>query len=229
MNVINGKESEEFWKHISSKNMLPNKMKNNKIDEFSQWYQRIINRIVDMGNNWETNFGIKHCCQPGCNACCVHPIEVYKIEVLIIIDYLKKNKLEYLLDNVNSIVEEIISKLPNSPLDTNNKENIRKYKMDYIHLSIPCVFLKDGKCAIYPVRPINCAIYYSYGSPEKCMKDGEISELNYLLPLEPWSFKQMYNFTLLNRNKFKDISSLFKIGTLPMMIKECMQENSNNI
>ena len=32
----------------------------------------------------------------------------------------------------------------------------------------PCLFLKDGACSIYPVRPLNCRVYASLSPPSKC-------------------------------------------------------------
>jgi Fe-S-cluster containining protein len=41
----------------------------------------------------------------------------------------------------------------------------------YHSLGITCPFLDKTRCAIYPVRPVCCAAYFSVSSPELCRAD----------------------------------------------------------
>lgn len=71
-----------------------------------------------------------------CNNCCSEDVNANYIEFLNIYDYLKKNNLydEY-------------------------RENILKYYFTRLYKNSHCPFLKNGKCGIYPVRPLSCRLF----------------------------------------------------------------------
>lgn len=71
-----------------------------------------------------------------CNNCCSEDVNANYIEFLNIYDYLKKNELykEY-------------------------KESILKYYFTRLYQNSHCPFLQNGKCGIYPVRPLSCRIF----------------------------------------------------------------------
>jgi Fe-S-cluster containining protein len=41
----------------------------------------------------------------------------------------------------------------------------------YHAFAIPCPFLDGSQCAIYPVRPVCCAAYFSVSPPDYCRSD----------------------------------------------------------
>lgn len=71
-----------------------------------------------------------------CNSCCSEDVNANYLEFLNIYNYLKKNDLykEY-------------------------REKILKYYFTRLYKNSHCPFMKNGKCAIYPVRPLSCRMF----------------------------------------------------------------------
>lgn len=227
MNILTSKESQDYWKKVINYDMQPPKVKKNPTTELCDWYERVINRIHDYGTEWEEQMNVKSACHSGCNACCSMIIEVFKFEAFVIIEYIKKTNQEYLFDRIETIYDRMNSIIAESPLGTGREEEITKFKSDYLKNKIPCVFIVDGKCSIYPVRPINCATYHSYGIAEECLLDDEINNPNsdaFIIdwPLEKWSARQFGYFFSLNSKKYQNLTVLEESGVLPLVIKECL-------
>lgn len=224
---LTNSESQNYWKKVTEMNMEIPKINNNPSLEFYNWYERIINRINYYGTEWEKQMNVKCGCHVGCKACCSMIIEIYKLEAFVIIEYIKRTNQEYLFKRVEDVCSEIKDIVTTSPLGNNNHDEIEKFKLEYLKKKIPCIFLVDGKCSIYPVRPINCATYHSYGKSEECLKDDKVNneESDAFVvdwPLEPWSSKQFLNFFRVNNKKYKSFTEVIKCGVLPLLIKECL-------
>lgn len=219
--------SKSFWSN-SQQNLIVPTVEKGSIDEFTRFYKKILNEIQIKGVQWEKRIGLEHSCKKGCAKCCIQSIEIFTIEALTILDYLEKINKLYLLENISTINMRIKSEIPAKLLNSGKSSLYTKYQMEYMKLAILCPFVESGKCAIYPVRPINCAIYHSYGSAKDCMKNNSLiyGDTNYIIynwPLEPWSTRILTNFFLINNSKFDNIQRLMRNGSLTMIIEECMK------
>lgn len=98
-------------------------------------------------------------CHKGCSFCCKNDIEVTVQEVRML--------LKYAQDNNVIIDREYINYL--TTLMTADPDRLKLQ---------PCLFLKDGLCSIYPVRPVICRSYYVVSpaldcDPSKGLKEVE--------------------------------------------------------
>jgi Fe-S-cluster containining protein len=115
-------------------------------------------------------------CHKGCAYCCSQYISVSLAHGLVIADYLYSHvKLLELFPKCykkwqgalgeNSVLAELEKY-------TNFSYEVRRTPQElldrYATLEIPCPFLVDNACAIYPVRPICCASHISISPPEFC-------------------------------------------------------------
>lgn len=88
-------------------------------------------------------------CSKGCHFCCRQNVHVYKAEVAVIGEYCR----------------EIGIEIPKSYL----KEQMRYGWRELAKTEVGwCVFLKNGECSIYPVRPIACRNYFVISDPKLC-------------------------------------------------------------
>lgn len=88
-------------------------------------------------------------CKKGCNFCCHQNVDASIDEAALIVDYCQENGI------------------------TIDKHALRR-RLSIPFLEVPlsqfsaCVFLKDGQCSIYPVRPLNCRTYFAQFDPLMC-------------------------------------------------------------
>lgn len=88
-------------------------------------------------------------CSKGCHFCCRQNVHVYNAEAAVIAEYCRERGIE-------------ISK-------SYLKEQIRYSWKELAKTEVGwCVFLKNGECSIYPVRPISCRNYFVISNPKMC-------------------------------------------------------------
>lgn len=89
-------------------------------------------------------------CRKGCNHCCYMAVAVSSFEADMIGRYLGRNK------------EEAAA----VPLDKYANPNARNKSVEDF-TGVPCTLLgTDGKCTVYPVRPIACRTHHNLGPDE---------------------------------------------------------------
>ena len=88
-------------------------------------------------------------CQSGCDCCCYLNVPVSKPESQLIAYHLRRS----LTDLERRTLAERIGKIAQR-LETVNPS-------DRLSQKIPCVFLKNGQCLVYPVRPAACRDHHS--------------------------------------------------------------------
>lgn len=88
-------------------------------------------------------------CSKGCHFCCRQNVHVYKGEAAVIAEYCREHGIE----------------IPKSYLAQQMKYGWRELAQTEVGW---CVFLKNGECSIYPVRPIACRNYFVVSNPKLC-------------------------------------------------------------
>jgi Fe-S-cluster containining protein len=101
---------------------------------------------------------MKATCTVGCNNCCMLLATASLPEGILIAEELLKKP------DWQSLVPKLVSAAKEFCFDGVN------YKT-YLDKKIQCVFLKEGRCSIYPVRPSVCRYYYSVQDPKHCDPD----------------------------------------------------------
>jgi Fe-S-cluster containining protein len=125
-------------------------------------------------------------CRPGCVYCCYHYITGTLDEVEAVVYYLYQNEaaLNYFLGtyrnwkvqiDANQSLLKDISQSYNTWV--HDRESVEKQEQfhalanQYLGLNIPCPFLRESACLIYPVRPWVCAGWVAVTPPDWCRPD----------------------------------------------------------
>jgi Fe-S-cluster containining protein len=125
-------------------------------------------------------------CQPGCVYCCYHYVTATLDETEAIVYYLYQNE-KYLnnfltayrrwkakIDENTTLMTDILRAYNTSITDHSSaekQESFRSLANQYLSLDIPCPFLNDGACSIYPVRPWVCACFVAVTPIDWCRPD----------------------------------------------------------
>ena len=174
---VNHNDIKEFLLKSSGREIRINP--NNEIPKspnplkLSKWYEEELKWINKQIDELEEEFGMCNICKEGCNHCCKLAVPVSHAELLII----QKETSKFSAD----IKDELLTKTVNicKLLDANElSSNIHPsrhhsnegIKASYYELNITCPLLNDeGRCMIYPVRPVSCCTYRAYNSYNDCI------------------------------------------------------------
>ncbi len=124
--------------------------------------------------------GLSISCRKGCSDCCCHWVDdVYSFEAEIVahhiytvmpekvplfLEALKEDAAH--LEHLQGVVAEKLPDEEGVPCDLDERELL--LSCFYI-LGRPCVLVdSEGKCSVYPLRPLTCRIFVSFGDPGKC-------------------------------------------------------------
>jgi Fe-S-cluster containining protein len=137
-------------------------------------YDRFIDHVVS-AEEWEIT------CGKGCSACCRHELArgVTALEAISIYHFVRPWKdIDQIYENsgqnficFQKVLLEIIRQ-DNRPLAPNDARIVEAH-LQYNRLRRPCAFLDlhEGKCRIYPVRPIVCRHFFSLSTADWCDPD----------------------------------------------------------
>lgn len=101
-------------------------------------------------------------CHKGCDGCCYMPVAVTEFEA----DYIKQHITQNWTPKQKSDLHSKIQKI--------KQEHKEIFEFDYIisknnkSTFLPCLFLENGCCSIYPYRPAICRTYMSFSPSEIC-------------------------------------------------------------
>ncbi len=97
-----------------------------------------------------TKSTLKVACKDNCWYCCFYKVEARPIEIFVIVDFIKRNQsifsLEALIETAKQNIKEV--------------EGL-SYK-EHLKINQKCLFLKNGLCSIYPVRPSKCRDFHAH-------------------------------------------------------------------
>ncbi|HPR31524.1 MAG TPA: hypothetical protein PLK12_05500 [Prolixibacteraceae bacterium] len=110
-------------------------------------------------------------CRKGCSWCCYQLIELLNWEAPILIDYLKKNKHRPIFAEVRNNLSEWFRFCHHtcaSQSELTLDEAFQHLPAEQARKRIPCPFLVDRCCVVYPVRPLSCRLHISRISSRIC-------------------------------------------------------------
>ena len=100
--------------------------------------------VVDLGvKKAAERDGRASACHAGCAQCCMQPIPVTPLEVLALHSYAR-----------HRLPQESLAALVTT---------LSAFEGHKEQMSLPCPFLVDGGCLVYPVRPVACRQYMVFG------------------------------------------------------------------
>jgi Fe-S-cluster containining protein len=112
----------------------------------------------------------KKACSAGCAYCCHQNIPVHAAEEFTITAYVDEkfslNEKLGLSARLREWFQFMNSHTPDVPVLS--ESDIHVFNEQLITHRVPCPFLLDAKCCIYPVRPITCRTFYVADKPEDC-------------------------------------------------------------
>lgn len=112
---------------------------------------------IQAGDNSEMRKYVS--CKKGCSFCCHINVDIYDDEAEVILNYCKKNNIAIDVDYLKKQAEF---------------KDLRSHARNELSA---CVFLKNGLCSIYPVRPIACRKFAVISPPAKCEAAHNTSEV----------------------------------------------------
>lgn len=136
----------------------------------------ICDMLSDRGSAIAVSFGQAVSCRKGCGVCCRQMVPLSPPEAAIIADVVdrlpsaRKKRVTasfaHALEKLEAAgIKEAISDVYSAGAD---KKAILESNRSYFELSIPCPFLIDGTCGIYPHRPSRCREYSVLSPSEFC-------------------------------------------------------------
>jgi len=118
-------------------------------------------------------------CKQGCNHCCYQAVPITLVEAEAFAEWIRTLPEDQQLE-LSRRFRETILRLSAAGLTENLTHLVRhspdeaasKLALDYLYQRIPCPFLEDGACSIYPIRPFACREYLVTSEPEHCFDPG---------------------------------------------------------
>ena len=130
--------------------------------------QEFTGAVVQMAEQVAERQGQSVSCCAGCDACCsqlvpVAPVEAFHLERVI--DAMPAPRQSAIrkrfAEAVERLQEEGMLKRLEDALVADTVEDVERQQIvdDYIGMGLPCPFLEEGNCSIYPDRPLICREY----------------------------------------------------------------------
>lgn len=113
-------------------------------------FRQIHQKVDELISGLPGNRKVRIRCKKGCSFCCHYNVEIYRGEAMLIAEYCAQK-------GISIDKEYLLQQLRSKPLDLPLRRS---------HSA--CVFLKDGECSIYEVRPIACRNYFVINDPKYC-------------------------------------------------------------
>ncbi len=116
-------------------------------------------------------------CVAGCSACCFNIPAVRAGEAVTIARWLARPEQDAIRDAFLERFEvwraglgDLVDRWIEASAEGDPQAGIQ-LAIDAFHRRVPCAFLDDGRCSIYPVRPIVCREHHAVGTNAGCQPD----------------------------------------------------------
>ncbi|MCX8117646.1 MAG: YkgJ family cysteine cluster protein [Desulfobacterota bacterium] len=127
--------------------------------------QKLCDGIVGLALQRERKNGETISCHKGCEKglCCCQLVPLSPPEVFFLNDFLKglplekKVKIEAAFQKIREVMDQrgVTEKIRN--IESTDEHQVIAY--EYFRMGLPCPFLDEGACSIYPIRPFACREY----------------------------------------------------------------------
>jgi Fe-S-cluster containining protein len=114
-------------------------------------------------------------CRAGCAACCRHVVPLSEPEARALVALVERMD-EPRRTEVMSRFEAGRKRLEESCLPVkldevcDSMDDVQRYAVEYLRLGIPCPFLENENCSIYPDRPLICREYLVTSPAANCAR-----------------------------------------------------------
>jgi Fe-S-cluster containining protein len=129
-------------------------------------------------------------CKAGCGACCrqMVPVSIFEAEALAAwIRTLPEARRQELAGRFHQALLKLaaaglIDRMVNEDW-LSETASARQMNLDYFYQRVPCPFLENESCSIYPIRPLVCREFLVSSAPEHCADPAALQTVLVRLPL----------------------------------------------
>ena len=153
-------------------------------------FHGLANSVVDVAIEKERQQGKNISCKAGCGACCRQLVPVSAAEAQALAHLVEsmpeprrstiKARFDAVRDRLAAVGLLEVLRHPSQM----NLEQRRTLGLDYSRLRLPCPFLEEESCSIYPDRPLVCREYLVTSPAEACGQQDFQSITPVVLPAE---------------------------------------------
>lgn len=115
-------------------------------------------------------------CRDGCSHCCMLPASTTIPEMVPVVDHLVgRTDWPELKPKLERLIRQNLLAMSSVDLSDKAQRDV------FFKSKVPCIFLEDGRCSIYEVRPAVCRYHYVVSPPENCSPlalDDRIARIN---------------------------------------------------
>lgn len=142
-------------------------------------FQRLTDTVVGAVARQAERRGQRISCRAGCGACCRQPVPVAEAEAIHLAELVGRLPIERgervrrrfaaaldALERAGCLGD--VRRLPR----VSDEAERRRVGLGYFRLQIPCPFLEEESCSIYPHRPLACREYLVVSPASRCSDPG---------------------------------------------------------
>jgi Fe-S-cluster containining protein len=144
-----------------------------RLAELAMGFMGFSEQLVQLAVDREAKAGRVVSCQKGCGACCRQIVPLSPPEAWLVADVVAGTA-PARRAQVLAVFEQARAALDQSGLGDalrrpiESKEQSIGLALRYFELGVPCPFLRDESCSIYPFRPSMCREYLVTSAPQRC-------------------------------------------------------------
>jgi len=145
------------------------------------------NRVVEGVEEKVRKNGLQVSCRKGCGACCRQPVPISPAEARLLAGIIQ-NMPDAAQAIIRARFDDAVRRLDESGLRDRathyhrlSNDEVQAMVYEYFQLGIPCPFLEDESCSIYPFRPLVCREYLVISPAEHCatLAEDQIQRLQF--------------------------------------------------
>ena len=154
--------------------------------------QTIANLLIEQSLAESAADGKPVTCAKGCNYCCYHLVAMSDHEALLLAHVVslqekhEQNRLKNAFTPVTNILERegLLAELIDVHVNHfHDAARLTQVQRRYWELQIPCPFLLDGACSVYPFRPLVCRQYLASSPRNCCTQSFKADHLVHKIPM----------------------------------------------
>ena len=142
---------------------------------------RLADRLVRQARERTAGLGLEVQCRKGCGVCCRYLVRISLPEALFLAERIQETpdpRREDLLarfGRVRQVLQrewlygDLKGGLTSAQVDITYPHRLYLFSRRYLELGLPCPFLEDDACSIYPYRPTTCRQYLVTSPPSRCV------------------------------------------------------------
>jgi Fe-S-cluster containining protein len=142
---------------------------------------RLADRLTRQAEEWAARSGLAVPCRKGCGVCCRYLVRISLPEAFFLAERIqetpqpRRRGLLARFDRVREVLqrewlyEDLKGGLTSAQVDITYPHRLYLFSRRYLELGMPCPFLEDDACSIYPYRPTTCRQYVVTSPPSRCV------------------------------------------------------------